>query len=311
MSSHRKDAVSDNLSLEDADQLAELLNHICAITLEALLADELTQRLDVAVALREFRAQFGGASVIAPFVLILAEWLEGERPDRRTIRSLDSPFRGALQAMVQQVPDKQGRTPPKPRSAEPAEPISRHVLAQLISTVVAARAAGDEAVQRTLAAQLLNIQTKLEGEWRQRLGPLLENLRRVLGGIDARILPAVPDPIYQRLWMSAVELLINADLSEEHAHQQLMDRLTHNATFVARANNPDLTEGFLRTLLDVQRQALQSDAPAIATLVGAIRAFLQGLDPTPFTLLLQGEERAAWLRILEEGEGSPSSEGTP
>ncbi|MDQ4076656.1 MAG: hypothetical protein M3220_10480, partial [Chloroflexota bacterium] len=202
---------------------------------------------------------------------------------------------------LQQVP-KRGEAK-KAEAEEPHEPISRHVLAQLISAVVAAEAAGEVEVQRKLAAQLVNIQMKLDKEWQERLGPLLENLRAVLGGADPRILPTVPDPTYQRVWMSAVEILINADLSEEHAHAQLMDRLIHNTVFVARTDSAELTQGFLRTLLDVQRQAVESDALAVATLVGAIRAYLQGLDPTPFIASLKGEELEVWLRILEELEG--------
>jgi hypothetical protein len=132
----------------------------------------------------------------------------------------------------------------------------------------------------------------------------------VLGGVEPLTLPAVPDPLYQRYWESVVELLLHADLSEGRAHEQLMERLVHNTSFVARAGNEELTTGFLRSLLDVQRQALDSDAVGVATLVGAIRALLQGLDPTPFATMLEGAERGAWIRILEEiGETGEADAG--
>ncbi len=283
------------LSAEDAEWLAGLLNQICTVALEALIANDLARRLEVAASLREVAAQVGADSTVTAFLHLLVAWLEGDRPTDDSRRALEPPFRRALEAMLQQVP---APSRPRPATAEPEEPISRHVLAQLVSAAVAAVASGDAAVQNKLATQLLNIQSKLSGAWRGRLSPLLENLRAVLGGADARTLPAVSDPLYQRFWLSALELLIHADLREESAHGQLMERLIHNTLFVAQAQQADLTEGFLRSLLDVQRQALDSQAPSIATLVGAIRARLQGLDPTPFTALLDEAEQAAWLRIL-------------
>lgn len=293
------------LSTEDADQLATVLNQICGATIQALQSGELAQRLEVAAALREFHKQFEEGSLVAPFVMLLVQWLEGARPDTASVQVLENPFRGALRTMLKQVPASASQ----PERA-PAEPISRSVLAQLLSAVVAARAAGDEAVQRQLAAQLVNIHNKLEPEWRARLGPLLENLRALLGGVDARILPEVPDPTYQRLWMSAVELLINADLSAEAAEGQLLARLTHNTIFVARADDEELTRGYLRSLLDVQTQAVESEAPQIAALAATIRAYLQGYDPTPLVKTLQGEEAAAWQRILD-GINTPPSADDP
>lgn len=281
------------ISSEEADRLAGLLNQICTVTMDALQGGDVAQRLAVAASLRQFRAQFDEGSEIGGFVEVLARWLEGERPGESALASLDSPFQRALETMLKEV-----AAPAPPRAAAERPPISGHVLAQLISAVVAAHAAGDETVQRELAAQLVNLQNRLDATWKGRLGPLLENLRRVLGGSDPRILPAISDPHYQNLWHNTVELLVSADLSAENAREQLLERLVHNTIFTRRSGSEELTQGFLRALLEVQRQAIESGSPAVATLVGAIRALLQGLDPTPFTLLLEGEELVAWEQIL-------------
>ncbi|MGH2542422.1 MAG: hypothetical protein ACRDIB_06490, partial [Ardenticatenaceae bacterium] len=289
------------MEMEDADRLAALLNQICSATIEALQAGDLVGRLEVAASLRAFYEQFDEESSIAPFVMLLAEWLEGQRPTRAAMRPLDAPFQRALETMLQQVPETDAVVGQEAEGSR--EPISRHVVAQLMSTVIAATASENGKLQRELAAQLVNIQMKLAEEWRERLGPLLENLRAILGGADPAALPAVPDPVYGRLWESTVELLLSGDLREESAHEQLMTRLVHNTLFVAQAGNSELTEGFLRSLLDVQRQALESGATGVATLVGAIRAHLQGLDAIPFASLLEGEELEAWLEILARVEG--------
>lgn len=287
-----------NISEAEANQLADLLNQICSATLDALHAGDVRQRLAVAGSLRQFRAQFEADSEVGGFVLLLAQWLEGERPNPVILADLDAPFRRALSLMLQSVTDETPQIPQAPQT--PQAPISGRVLAQLLAAIVAAHAAQDEAIQRELAAQLVNIHAQLDREWKPKLGPLLENLRMVLGGADPRLLPAVPDPHYQNLWYNTVGLLAGgADLSEEGAHHQLLERLVHNTLFVLRSDTPDLTTSFLRALLDVQREALEQHATPIATLVGAIRAHLQGIDATPFTVLLADDELAAWQRILE------------
>lgn len=286
-----------NISEEEANQLADLLNQICSATMDALHAGDVRQRLAVAGSLRQFRAQFEEDSEVGSFVLLLAQWLEGERPTAGKVSSLHDPFRRALALMLQSVPDE---APPPQTPQGPQAPISGRVLAQLLAAVVAAHTAQDETIQLELAAQLVNIHSQLDREWKPKLGPLLENLRMVLGGADPRLLPPVPDPHYQNLWSNTVGLLAGgADLSEEGAHHQLLERLVHNTLFVLRSDTPDLTNAFLRALLDVQREALAQHATSIATLVGAIRAHLQGMDATPFTVLLTDDELAAWQRILE------------
>jgi hypothetical protein len=234
---------------------------------------------------------------IAAFVDVLARWLEGEPPTRAVIQRLEVPYRRAVSAMLEDARQAPG--------AAPQEPISRRVLGQLVAAVIIARMSDDEAVQRKLAAHLVTIQGQLDREWRKRLRPLLENLRAVLGGTDPLSLPLPDDPLYQQLWLNARELLLARELGDEAAKAQLLDRLVHNATFVLKANSPELTEALVRSLLDVQRQALETQALGIATLIGTIRAHLQGLDATPLATLLEGEELAAWQRILEETEATP------
>lgn len=285
------------MSREEADQLATLLNQISTATLDAVRSGDLQQRLGLAGALRELRGQFEAGSAVAPFLGLLIRWLEeGRAPSPQESKALDPLFQRALQRMRAQVGEE------ATAEKEPAEPISRRVLAQLVAAVVAAHSADEQAVQEQLAAHLITIQGKLPAEWRGRLGPLLENLRSLLGGADPRILPPVPDPAYQKLWRSAQELLLSGEFGEEVAHDQLLERLVHNTRFTRRADSEALTEGFLRALLDVQRQALEGQQPAIATLVGAIRLYLQGGDPTPLSAQLEGEEQAAWQRIMEEEE---------
>jgi hypothetical protein len=283
-----------HLSLDEANQLAALLNQICSLTMDALKSNDLPQRLEVATALREFHASFDEESEIAPFVRLLVQWLEGARPDAKASATLTPPFRRALQAMLQQVP------PPAAPTGQPQEPISRRVLVQLISAVVAAYLAQEAEAQRQLAAQLVNVHGRLDAEWQAKVGPLLENLRAVLAGVDPHTLPPVPHPPYQQLWQSAQELLLQRELNEAQAHEQLLERLVHNARFTVQAKNEELTQSFLRSLLDVQRQALDTDRPMIATLVGAIRAQLQHADPTPFATLLEGAELQAWQKITED-----------
>jgi hypothetical protein len=283
------------LSLEDANQLAALLNQISAATVEALIAGEPQRTQAVAIALRELYGQLGEGSEIGPFVALLIAWLEGQRPGEEAIQQLDPLFQRALRAMQKQVPEP-AQAPHDPEQ----EPISRRVLAQLVSAVVAARSVGDVKAQQQLAAQLINIQGKLGRRWRKRLTPLLENLRSVLGGTDPRVLPDVPDAAYQKLWVSARELLLSAHFDEASARDQLLERLAHNTLFIARSKNGELTDHYLRALLEVQRQALESQAPGIATLVGAIRAYLQGMDPAPLVTLLEGDEAGTWQRIIDE-----------
>lgn len=294
------------LTIEEANQIAAMLNQICTLTMDTLQQGDQAQRLEVARSLREFREQFEEPSEIGAFVALLVKWLEGARPGEKAGRALSAPFQRALATMLRQVPEQAVPAPESTneaeRPAEEQEPISRRVLAQLVSAVVAAKLAGDEAVQRRLAAQLITIQGKLDAEWGEKIGPLLENLRSVLGGVDPRVLRPVPMP-YAPLWQSAQELFLQGDLSEEQAHDALLDRLVHNTLFTESSKNEALTTSFLRSLLDVQRQALDSERPMIATLVGAIRARLQGGDPAPFVELLEGEERAAWEKIEAGEEG--------
>ncbi len=281
------------ISPDEANQLAELLNQICSITIEALAADDPQQRRLVATSLQELYNQFDESSEVAPFLAVLVAWLGGVRPEAMQTQTLTPPFQRALQTMIQQAPETNAAS-----ASAPPEPVSRHVLTQLISMVIAAGASADTAVQRTLAAQLVDIRAQLDADWQARLGPLLDNLRVVLDGAEPQTLPAVPDPAYQRLWLSAVELLTGAALNEDEAREQLLERLTHNARFVQQASHPELTESLLRSLLDVQRQALSTGATDVATLIAAIRAHLQGIDATPFSVALQGDVLAAWLKIV-------------
>ncbi len=279
------------------EEWAQMLNELASAALEAIRSDDTQKRQATASGLREIRLLMDDMPEIAAFIDVLARWIEGEPPTRAVIQRLEVPYRRAVSAMLEDARQAPG--------AAPQEPISRRVLGQLVAAVVIARMSDDEAVQRKLAAQLVTIQGQLDREWRKRLRPLLENLRAVLGGTDPLSLPLPDDPLYQQLWLNARELLLARELGDEAAKAQLLDRLVHNATFVLKANSPELTEALVRSLLDVQRQALDTQALGIATLVGTIRAHLQGLDATPLATLLEGEELAAWQRILEETEATP------
>jgi hypothetical protein len=274
-------------------ELAEMLNEICNSTLEAIQSNDMERRKGMATGLREIRLMVDYEPEMAAFMEVLARWLEGEPPTRAAIERLDFTYRRAIWQMVEDA--KEG-------TEEEQAPISRRVLAQLVSAVVIAEAAGDVEVQRTLAAHLVTVQGQLDRSWRKRMRTLLENLRAVLGGADPRSLPMPEEAVYQQLWLTARELLLSREFSEETAGAQLLDRLVHNAVFTLQANSPELTVALTRSLLDVQRQALTTNAMGIANLVAAIRAHLQGMDATPLAALLQGDERAAWQRILEETE---------
>jgi hypothetical protein len=279
------------------EEWTQMLNELASAALEAIRSDDTQKRQATASGLREIRLLMDDMPEIAAFIDVLARWLEGEPPTRAVIQRLEVPYRRAVSAMLEDARQTPG--------AAPQEPISRRVLGQLVAAVIIARMSDDEAVQRKLAAHLVTIQGQLDREWRKRLRPLLENLRAVLGGTDPLSLPLPDDPLYQQLWLNARELLLARELGDEAAKAQLLERLVHNATFVLKANSPELTEALVRSLLDVQRQALETQALGIATLVGTIRAHLQGLDATPLATLLQGEELAAWQRILEETEATP------
>ncbi|MGB0385160.1 MAG: hypothetical protein ACPGWR_10080 [Ardenticatenaceae bacterium] len=311
------------ISPEQADMLAVALNQMCGATIQALRGGDMRQCLAVATSLRDFRAQFDDESEVSGFVKLLEQWLTGQRPTEAAVTQLDAPFSDALVAMLQEIPFDKLRAPPA--SATPSgttsrrtlggqaasqgspivgaasqepPPISRRVLTQLISAVIVTAGSNNKQIQGKLATQLVNIQSALEGPWRERIAPLLENLRYVLGGADAHLLPAVPDPEYQKLWQNTIQVMSNSQVDEESAHQQLLDRLVHNTRFTLQARKPELTAGFLQVLEDVQHQALSTDSPSIVTLVAAIRAYLKGLDPTPFTLLLEGQELEAWQKII-------------
>ena len=279
------------LTPEEADQLAAFLNQVCHVALEALQSGDASSHAAVAASLRALTAEFGAGSTIGDFLALLVAWLKGTPPTREQERALQTPFRRALRAMRREV----GTTPPAP----PPDPVSRHVLAQLVTATVAAVAAGDETLQGRLAAQLINIQNRLDEHGRRRLGPLLENLRAALGGADPRRLPPVEDEVYGRFWTSAVELLINADLTEEQAHDQLLQRLVHNTRFVLRARNEELSAGFLRSLAEVEAEARRTGAESVARLIAAIQARVRGEKTEALVAQLDGPEREAWAAIAK------------
>jgi hypothetical protein len=284
----------DDVTISDADFLAEALNKSINLTLEALLFPENQAPAEVMGALRPFREAFSHESLVGHFLDALIAWLEGQAPTRKTLESLEEPFRGRLSAMMEEV-----RTARR-ESGEKKPPISGNVLAQLMTTVIAATRSEDRAVQAELAAKLVNIHGQLPKKWKPRIGPLLDNLRAVLGGANPHTLPKIPDPHYQNLWQNAADIITNADFSNETAEAQLLERLIHNTRFTLKSNEPDLTEGFLRALLDVQRQALSTGAPHIAMLVTAIRTLLQGGDTAIFATHLDGAVKEAWAQILAE-----------
>jgi hypothetical protein len=72
--------MANSITPDDADRLADLLNHVCSLTIEALESGDVVRRLGVASSLREFRAKFGEDSAVGPFLALLVGWLEGQRP---------------------------------------------------------------------------------------------------------------------------------------------------------------------------------------------------------------------------------------
>jgi hypothetical protein len=284
----------DDVTISDADFLAEALNKSINLTIDALLFPDTHSPAEVLGALRPFREAFSHESLVGHFLDALIAWLEGQAPTRKTLEGLQEPFRGRLSAMMDEV--RKARQ----ESGEEKPPISGNVLAQLMTTVIAATRSEDRAVQAELAAKLINIHGQLPKKWKPRIGPLLDNLRAVLGGAQPHTLPKIPDPHYQNLWQNAADIIANADLSEEHAEEQLLERLIHNTRFTLTSNDADLTEGFLRALLDVQRQALSTGAPHIAMLVTAIRTLLQGGNTAMFAEHLTGAAKAAWEKIIAE-----------
>lgn len=295
------------LSREEANQLAAILNQLCMRTLQALEGSE-AERQRLTAALAAYQQQFDEGSEVGAFVLLLVRWLAGQRPAPSAADGLATPFQRALQVMLERHPAETRRAPVE---EEEQPPISRHVLSQLVSAVVAAAVAGDVPTRRRLATHLVTVQGALDDAWRARLGPLLENLRATLDGAPLEGLPPVPDPEYQRLWQGAVELLLEPTLAPEQAEAALLDRLVHNSLYVLRGGDETLRERYLRALQSFQEQALESDRPQIVALVAAIRARFLGLDPAPFTFILDGTTRDAWLRLLaaagEDGKENESA----
>lgn len=287
------------LSTEEANVLAVTLNKACEATLQALQANDPRQRSHVLRSIRNFREQFEEQSLIHSFLKLLEDWLGGRRPTSTDVSHLPDPFGHALSTMLQSVPPATPHPSPSRQPTRSAAPISRRVLTQLISAVVIASKSDNVALQQKLATQLINIQTQLTGSWKTRLGGLFENLRYVLGGADPHLLPPVPDAEYQTLWQNTIQVLQQTEINEGSAQQQLLDRLVNNARFTIQSNKPELTTGFLQVLEEVQYQAQSSGSTTIVALVAAIRAYLQGLDPTSFTILLEGEELEAWKKIIE------------
>jgi hypothetical protein len=281
-----------DVTISDADFLAEALNKAVNLTMEALLSPNNQAAAEVLGALRPFREAFSQESLVGQFLDALIAWLEGQAPTRKTLEGLQEPFRGRLSAIMDEV--KNARR----ESNEDKPPISGNVLAQLMTTVIAAARSDDRKVQNELAAKLINIHGQLPKKWKPRIGPLLDNLRAVLGGADPQTQPDIPDSHYQNLWRNAADIISNADLSTESAESQLLERLVHNTRFTIKSNEADLTEGFLRALLDVQRQALSTGAPHIAMLVTAIRTLLQGGNTQMFAGHLEGAVKEAWEQII-------------
>ena len=290
-----------DISVEEADLLAVALNKVCEATLHALKANDRQQRANVLTSVRHFRGQFEEKSEVHSFLRLLERWLDGQRPTSTQASYLVDPFRQALSTMLREVPPAAAtpHPPPDNRQRNTTAPISRRVLTQLISAVVIASKSDNVALQQKLATQLINIQTQLSGRWKTRLGGLFENLRYVLGGADPHLLPRVADPDYQTLWQNTIQVLQQTEIDEGKAKPELLDRLVHNARFTIQSNKPELTTGFLQVLEDVQYQAQSSGSTTIVALIAAIRSYLQGLDPTPFTVLLEGQELDAWKRIIE------------
>ncbi len=291
--------LADDSSLEDADFLAEVLNKTVNVTFEALVYPDVQNPAQVMGAIREFREAFAKESPVGQFLDLLLAWLAGQTPSYKTAEGLEQPFRDVLLSMIKDVRKAKQRGGDKEQP-----PISGNVLAQLMTAVIAATRTDNAQVKRELASQLINVHGQLNKKWKAKIGPLLDNLRAILGGTDPQKLPPIPDPHYQNLWSNAVELLLHADLSADKAEDQLLERLVHNTHFTRNAQNNDLTESFLRALLDVQRQALGTGATHIAMLVTAIRAYLQGSDPSLFAAQLEGASREAWQRIVGKEESA-------
>ncbi|KPL87974.1 hypothetical protein [Ardenticatena maritima] len=278
--------------MNEANELAQLLNIVCSATVEAIRDDDTARREALAEQLDTLRADIRDESpTVAHFFGVLAAWLRGTLPDDATIRALPTPFARALRQMLRET----GAPAPAPEA-----PISQQTLAQLVAAVVAAAKHKDPEPARKLAATIINIETQLPDSARADALPFFENLRALLGGADARTLPPPAAEPYASVWQTVLYLVSVGEDMNTVARQALLDRLIHNTQFVRRSGDETLAQQLATALLDVQRSAAEQNASDIATLVAAVRALLLGYDPTPYAEALQGDVRDAWERILAE-----------
>lgn len=285
---------------QEAADVADLLNTVCGATVEALRRDDIAHRRRLRRQLARFAEELEEeAPQVAEFLTILERWLSGQPPSPQERRALGDPYARVLQQMMAQV---------EPRTDEGASEstvsIGETTLTRLVAAVVTAAKHADEnpAPARRLAAHLVNVQQQVPASQRNAAHPFFENLRAVLSGVDPRTLQEVPDEPYASLWQTARSLLSAGEAFEETTRDALLDRLVHNAVFVVRAGDEELRQALAQALLDVQRSSIAGGDEDLATFVAAIRAHLLGLDPTPHSSLLDGEELAAWRTIQRAGE---------
>lgn len=280
------------MSMNEANELAQLLNMVCSATVEAVHDGDVARRQALAEQLDTLSADIREESpTVAHFFDILATWLRGTPPTEAAIRTLPTPFARALRQMLHET-----GTPVETEQA----PISQQTLAQLVAAVVAAAKHDDPTPARKLAATIINIETQLPEQARAAALPFFENLRALLGGADPRTLPPPSAEPYASVWQTVLYLTSVGDDMNTVARQALLDRLVHNTQFVRRSGDEGLARQLATALLDVQRSAAEQNAGDIATLVAAVRALLLGYDPTPYAETLQGDVREAWEQILTE-----------
>ena len=249
------------------------------------------QRAELATTLSTLQENFAPSSEVARFIAVVVAWLGGELPTRSVQRGLAPPFRKALRSMIDSVK----RAP----SAQTDDLVSPHLLAQMVTAVVSATLSSDTATQDKVAIQLVNLEHSLRDQpGGERLRPLIENLRALLGGADPHGLPAVEDGLYGQFWQSAVDLIDHRPKDDADAYQQLLQRLVHNGRFVLRSRDEELIESYLHSLADVRAEAARIGASATVQLVAAIEALLRGEAVDEVEQSLEEPERGAWRAIL-------------
>lgn len=274
----------------EAAEVAGMLNQICNAAIAVLVpGGDAALRSVLAEELEELRAGLGGAASVQDFLQLIIEWLRGRRPLAERLEQLEPPFRRALQAMLDQVPEGSDSGASLPGSAEGLA----ELLAQTVAAVVAAIQQGQRESYPALAAHLLNVGQQLPAEAQ----PLVENLRALLAGAEPERLAPVKGEPYAQLWSSVRLLLAEPAELGEATRAALLDRLVHNTFFALRAQSPELTRALAASLLDLQRQAVTAGQSELADFILALRLRLEGRPADALVARLTAPYTAAWQRL--------------